>query len=421
MLVDVDKLKDMVKPQIRNTRKYLEFGKKSIDSINIPNDFSQRTSLRSIVQSILDIDNRICSIENSINTVINDLSRTELKNKGLMDGLIGAVPSFTVVGGEAGAIDNASAREWIIDVIDMVERISTKKEDKIESVILWACNNGAKIKEKFTDFVGSKMSELNSNNFIDDIKNSVKGAVDFVFSGDLITNYVDMGKKTASKIEDKIESVVSWGWDTGAEIKDKVSNFISNRIGPELDLVGSKISNSCESIYKNIIKPYKKFGEQLGASIGNVYLGLTKGVMQLVESLLDFSSILSVAQKSVKTSIFDGITYLVCSEYGATDMWISTTDLMWKFEMENVAKDHVESVFKREYANNIIYQWLDENAIDIFKSDGIGTDIASGIGYVAGIIALTVATLRNRFGCNHYCHYLFNSSICNNCSYCRSR
>lgn len=368
MLIDVDKLEDKVKPQIKNTRKYLESGKNSINSISIPSDFSYRTRLMNIPQSILYIDGRVNGIEKWLDTTINNFLSAETKNKGLMESLIGAIPS-SLMGGKVVATG------------------------------------------------GNAVSILKSNDFIDDIKSSVKGAFDYVFSGEWITDSVDMAKKTASKIGDKVESAVSWEWNTGAEIKEKVTNCVSGKIESGLEFVGSKISDVWDFTYQNIITPSWNFLKVTGASIANAVIGLVKGLCQLIESLLDFIVMLVTGVGSIYTGLADGVTYLIALGAGKTNEWSSITGSMWKGVMGYVAEDHVGNAFKSFYSNNVVGQWLDENAIDIFKSDGTGTNIMSGIGYVAGIIILTMATLRNRYCCNHFC----NNSIYNNCNYCRNR
>lgn len=334
MLIDVDGLEDKVKPQIKNTRKYLELGKNSINSINIPSDFSYRTRLRNIPQSILNIDARVNNIEKWIDTTINNFTNAETSNKGLIESLLSVIPT-SVMGGDVVATG------------------------------------------------GNAVSILNSNDFIDEIKSSVKGAFDYVFSGEWITDSIDMARKTASKIADKIESAVSWAEDIGAEIWE-----------------GLKAT---------------------GASIANAVNGLVKGLGQLIESLLDFIVMLVSGVGSIFTGLADGLTYLVALKTGKTDDWSSITGAMWKGVMGYVAEDHVGNAFKSFYSKTVVGQWLDENAINIFKSAGIGTNITSGVGYIAGIVALTIATLRGRYSCYECCYNIFYSCVCHNSNCCRYR
>lgn len=60
--------------------------------------------------------------------------------------------------------------------------------------------------------------------------------------------------------------------------------------------------------------------------------------------------------------------------------------------MSFVATDHVNNLYEWFYNDFIVGQWLDSNAFDLFKSDGPIFGLVSGVGYVAGIIALSFFT-----------------------------
>lgn len=363
MLIDVEGLEDKVKPQIKNSSKYLGLGKDTLVSISIPIDFSYCTKLRNIPQTILGIDNRINAIENWVNITINNFNNAETNNKGLIEGII----STALIGG------------------------------------------------KVVEFGRNTASILNSNDFANEIKSSVKGAFDYAFSGEWIIDAFDIAKKTASKVSDKIESAISWTISTNAKIKEKVTNFVSNKIESGLEFVGGKLSDAWNFTYPNIVKPTWNFLKATGASLTNVAIGLIKGFSRLSESLLDSTVMLATGVGSIFTGVSDGITYLVALANDDTEDWSSNTASVWKSVMGYVAKDHVESVFKSFYSNTVVSQYIDENAIDIFKSDGIGTNIASGIGYLAGITALTIATLRYGYCCNKCFNHFIDSSSCNKC------
>ena len=369
MLVDIDGLENKVKPQIKNIRTKLELGKQKIKSISIPSDFSYRTKLRNIPQTISNLNDRIGNIEKWVNGTIDNFTNAENKNRNLMESLVTSIPN---------------------SIMDMLDGTNTTTGGKV-------------------------VSKSNSNSFINEIKESIEGAFDYVFSGEWLTDASDMAKKTASKVEDSVESAFSWALATGAEIKGNVTNFVSTKIEPALEFVGAKISDACDFTYKNIITPTWNFLKATGASVANATIGLVKGLGQLIENLSDTVVMLSIGVGSVFTGISDGATYLIALSKDETDDWTSITSLMWKSVMGYVAEDHVENTFKSFYTNNLIGQWLDENAIELFKSDGIGTNITSGVGYIAGITALTFLTLRNwnRSNWSHtffYCYIRFDSN-----------
>ena len=60
--------------------------------------------------------------------------------------------------------------------------------------------------------------------------------------------------------------------------------------------------------------------------------------------------------------------------------------------MSFVSESYVENYYKSLYENTLIGQWLEEHAATGFKSGGIASQIASGIGYILGILALAGAT-----------------------------
>lgn len=348
MLIDVDELRDKVKPQTQNTRKYLKLAKELINSIKVPSDFSECTKLVSIPQKITDIDSKINSIETWINEAIDNFLNVEINNKGLMDSLISSISVSSIGGKIVETTDNA-------------------------------------------------ISILNSNKYIEEIKNNVEGVLNI---GEWISDSVNKITQTASQIGNKIESAVSWACNTGAEIKENVKNCVLNKIEDKLDFSGSKTSKAWEFAYQNIVTPSWNYLKKTGASVANEVLGFFKGLGQLTEALSDAIVMLLTGVVSIPTGIIDGVTYLYASANNDTSNWNSVTGSMWDAVMGYVAEGHVENNYKSFYSKSFIGKWLDENAQAYFKSDGIVTNISSGIGYVAGIIALTLATFRNRRGSN---------------------
>ena len=339
MIIDADQLKGQVKPQIKNARKYLELGKNSINLINTPSDFSYSARLRSIPQSILNIDNKVSSVEHWLDTTISKFANVESSNKSVMDNLISALPIFVIGGGAA-------------------------------------------------------VVALTAKDAIDNIKSSIKNAFEFAVSGEWIPTAKEMEKKTAAKIGDKIESAVSWAANTGAKIKEEVRS-IASKIESGRKLVGAKLSDGWDRAYQDVYKPSFDFWKGTGATVANAACGVVKGIGQFVESLADLVVMVGTGVDSIFTGIYDGVSYLIALSEGETDNWSSVTGEMWKNVMGYVAEDHVGNAFKSFYSNTSVGKWLDENSIDIFKSEGIGTGILSGVGYIAGIVAVSLFTARS--------------------------
>ena len=339
MLVDIDELRDVVIPQMKKSIENVELAKNIIDTINIPSDFSYGTRLINISQSLSEIYNKIKDVEKWTETAVEGFSNAENNNKSIMDNLISSIPEIAEgIFGENGVID------------------------------------------KSTKAIGS-------------IEKEVQNAADYVFSGEMFWDAVGIAEKTGAKVVDGItNTAIPWFLNTGAEIKEGVTSFISDKIEPGINFIGAKISDAWDFTYKNIVTPSWSFLKITGASVANAVTGLVEGVCKLMESLYDVATMLSAGVESIGTGAIDGITYLLALSTDNTDSWESITALMWKKVMSEVAEEHVDNFFKDFYAKNVVGKWLDENAIGLFKSNGIGTSISSGIGYVAGIIALTLAT-----------------------------
>ena len=451
MLIDVDGLEDKVKPQIKNTRKYLELAKDTIRSMNIPSDFTERAKLMNMPQVISAIDGNISNVQRWLNEATDNFTSAESNNKGLVENLISSISTSKIDGKKnkknsktetklksdkakekiknsvKGTLEYLFSKELnkstdeiesqtaskVIDIIKskMSNKYNTlKKETKQNSKELFEYLASGQLKtdlqhmeKKRHVYENRKIEQTVENEgFLDGMKKGIEGTFDYVFSGDLITDTVDGAKKTATAIGNGVESAALWAYATGTDIKNEVTNYISNELGLEskLEYVSAKVSDGCEFAYKNILTPTWGAVKKTGASIGNLTIGLAKGVGELSESLLDAIVMLGTGALSVGTGVADGVSYVSALVDGDTKNWESYTKALWKGVMGYVAEEHVDNAFKGFYANNQVGQWLDNNAAEIFKSDGIVPGIASGVGYVAGIAALTLLTLRCRNSCN---------------------
>ena len=396
MLIDVDGLEDKVKPQIKNTRTYLKKGKDTINSISIPSDFSYRSILNNIPQTIMDIDSNIADIQSWVDNAISNFTSAEISNSGIFDNVLSF--STSIFDNLAETMKNAS---------------NTKKsEDTVVSIFGLDIN-------------------------LTEMKDTAGDILNYTFSGEWISDAADLAVETGSNVMDKVDSFFSWASETGSNIMDGIdsffswasetgsnivndfTSFLSDKIDAGIDLlsdvgnfVGSKLSDAWDFAYKNIVTPAWDFLQATGASIANAFLGLLKGIGQFGEALFDFVVVIGSGAASIFTGIADGITYLGSLISGDTENWTSITGSMWDEVMPFVAEDHVGNAYKDFYANTIVGQWLDEHAIGIFKSDGIATNIFSGIGYVGGIVLLTIGTFRN-----WYCIYFGLNWICSSSRY----
>lgn len=114
--------------------------------------------------------------------------------------------------------------------------------------------------------------------------------------------------------------------------------------------------------------------------------------MTIVELVVDLVVIVVTAVLSIFTGIYDGISYLVAMANGTTDSWTSATGAMWSGVMGFVAEDWVGQAFDWFYADTPVGQWLDNNAGEWFKSNGVVCGVFKGIGEVIGIVVLSIVT-----------------------------
>ena len=123
-----------------------------------------------------------------------------------------------------------------------------------------------------------------------------------------------------------------------------------------------------------------------GATIGKFAVSLLEGVGKLGEGIVDFLSILGTAALTTKTAVIDGLSWASSKLFGTE--YESLTVKMWENTKASVAKDHVTGWFDSFYEKTKVGQYLDENS---FYSDTVRS-VGVGVGYIGGIIALSVLT-----------------------------
>ncbi len=358
-------------PNVRRIDQYLDSSRSIISSIFIPKDFSDAGQLRSIPNNIDNIREQNKTNENWLIQKINSFTDVEKKIANQLNN------SFTAF--------NPS--------INTAHKSGTNSINQI----------GAKI---------AKIENSDISSFIENTKKTTFSIIDYVASGKILSDPVDLAKQTGSKVVENIKNGFEWMLNTGAEIKEGVENFYNDKIKPAYESVKATVSSGCNWLYENILEPSWDFVKTTFASVANVIVSFVKGIGQLLESIFDLVVIIGTGVTSVATGIGDGVSYLVSLANGNQEEWSSITGDMWKGVMGFVAEDHVGNWFKDFYEKNAIGKWLDENAINALKSDSTINNIVSGIGYVAGIIALTVATLRTWRSSNSRGWIIYNCICC---------
>lgn len=199
--------------------------------------------------------------------------------------------------------------------------------------------------------------------------------------------------KAATSIGNFFSSVKNKVGDVFNNVKEAVTNTaadIASKAKSAFDWIGDKLSSAGNAIWDAITHPVETL-KKTAASIGNTVVGLVQGISEFGEAIVDTGAIAVTAVSSVFTGIYDLGQWIHGKITGDED-WSSATKSMWDGTMDFVSTKHVTNAFDSFHKNNAIGKWLDENAYDPFKSTGTIYQIADGIGYVTGVIALTLAT-----------------------------
>lgn len=134
-----------------------------------------------------------------------------------------------------------------------------------------------------------------------------------------------------------------------------------------------------------LIKSTEKINEILkatGATVATIGLGLVEGILEFGEAIVDAAVIILGAVATIVTGIVDIGSYLITGED------LGLTSGMWDGIMGFVSEQWVSGAFDMLYEDTGAGRWIAENAV------GFETvrSVSAGIGYVTGMIVLTVAT-----------------------------
>ena len=378
MKVDTNGINNKVKPKLNSASSYLNQVANSISSLNIPSSFGYAGTLRSLAQVARDVSTDVGNTNQWVSGVVSKFEAAESKSSSAINSLLGKLDmlSFGGIGATAGKIVGTATsmaigggvQSDLLEIgFDFVQSVAKEVQKGISSV-------GAKISSAWTSFTSSV--EKIGTKLLKDTKAKVSK---------IVTGAINEVSKGINKVTEGITTFAKKGYEKACQINQSIEKGLSE--------VASHVSTAWKSFCTEVIPEAGKALQSAVASVSNVVIGLVKGIGQFVESLGDLVIIVGSAVGSVFTGIADGVTYVGSLITGNTDEWESITANMWKKTMSHVAEDHVGNAFKDFYENNAIGQWLDKHAIDACKSDGIVTNISSGLGYVAGIVVLTITTL----------------------------
>lgn len=378
MKVDTNGINNKVKPKLSNASSYLNRVASSISSLDIPSSFGSAGTLRSMSQEVSNISNEVENINRWASDVVSKFQAAESKSSSAINSLLGKLDmvSFGGIGATAGKIAGTAASMALTGGVQ--SGLFKAGFDLAQSV--------AKSVQKGLSQVGAKISSTWKSLFSTAKKTGVKLVKETKAKvSKIVTGAINEVSKGINKVEKGITDFAKKGYEKACQINQSIENGLNE--------AASHVSTAWNSFCTEIVPQVGEALQSAAASVSNVVLGAVKGLGQLAEFLGDFALIVETGVESTKTGLADVVTYIGSVITGNTDEWESMTAKMWKQTMAFVAEDHVGNAFKDFYENTSVGKWLDEHAIDACKSDGIATNISSGLGYVAGVIVLTVATL----------------------------
>ncbi len=194
-----------------------------------------------------------------------------------------------------------------------------------------------------------------------------------------LTTALDNAKEVTSDMVNNIDKALN---DASCEIASKSKSA--------LDFIGEKFNEAKDATWYGITHPLETL-ERTGASIANTAVGLVQGVGEFGEALVDTSAILGSVIETPVLAVLDGANWLGSKIFDYE--FESGTKKMWGEVMDFVATKHVADAFDSFHENNVVGKWLDEKSYSPFKSTGAVYKIADGVGYIGGIIALSLATM----------------------------
>ena len=166
--------------------------------------------------------------------------------------------------------------------------------------------------------------------------------------------------------------------NTGGVVESIFSNggLLLENLLPEKDL----------GIIKDIGEGIAQIHARVNATVATIASSLIEGVLQFGEAIVDFLILVGSGILTIGTGVVDGVQAI--SGLISGEEWESVTGKLWNGTMGVVSKKAVTSLFDSFYENTSVGSWIKEDALGFDTVRAIG----SGVGYVAGVVGLTIAT-----------------------------
>ena len=356
---DTDSLENKVNANLKKGKNSLEEGANILESISIPSSFSHYSTLSRMPSTIKDNEENLNGFQKWIKDIIDKFTGADNATRSAIDRLTDDFNSFDLGNGQMTMVQEE-------EELNPFEQIGKSITDFWNS--LWGENED--------------LQNTNAN-----VSNSYETPVSLVTQ--ISNGWNSMVQNVQDGLNTANDAIVD-GWNNFTK---SVSDWF-NQAGEVVQNTFDKISETASSIAFKIREVTQTVVSSVVIGVGSIL----KGITEFVESLVDAVAILGTATWTFLVFVTDTVLYLGGAENKSWDdyiRYISTNSLtmrMWKGVMGFVSTQYVNNAWNDLFEHTAAGQYLDSHAIGIFKHDGIGSQISSGIGYVAGIVIATILT-----------------------------
>ena len=286
-----------------------------------------------------------------------------------------------------------------------VKEIATKTTEVVKTTFNKIKDTGAKVVKGVTSTVKKVVTTTKDL--------AVKAGTSIVKGAKSVWNFISStAKKVGNTVKDVTTKTIKAVKNTGAKIVNGVTSTCKKLWNGAVDL-GKSFINGCKNVFKSVktwvddkflpgVKELaKKIGDavvtglkwtgnkllKIGASVVNTAVSIVEGVVGFAESLVDVVILAGGVVLSVPTFLSDLIEGAI-----EGNLSFSATKTLWtKGIMPAVGFDATNKMFDALY-NTKVMKAIDDKAAKPFKRGGIAYEIGEGVGYVTGIILMTLAT-----------------------------
>lgn len=356
---DTDSLENKVNANLKKGKNSLAEGANILESISIPSSFSHYSTLSRMPSTIKDNEENLNGFQKWIKDIIDKFTGADNATRSAIDRLTDDFNSFDLGNGQMTMVQEE-------EELNPFEQIGKSITDFWNS--LWGENED--------------LQNTNAN-----VSNSYETPVSLVTQ--ISNGWNSMVQNVQDGLNTANDAIVD-GWNNFTK---SVSDWF-NQAGEVVQNTFDKISETASSIAFKIREVTQTVVSSVVIGVGSIL----KGITEFVESLVDAVAILGTATWTFLVFVTDTVLYLGGAENKSWDdyiRYISTNSLtmrMWKGVMGFVSTQYVNNAWNDLFEHTAAGQYLDSHAIGIFKHDGIGSQISSGIGYVAGIVIATILT-----------------------------